>query len=103
MREPRNSREAARGAVMRRSGVRALASYSHSVGPSCLRVFRSRFSRLSRFCSRFPPASPKEQFMETTAAPPRTELLRRAEELVPLLQKHALWQEENRRLHDEAL
>jgi alkylation response protein AidB-like acyl-CoA dehydrogenase len=38
--------------------------------------------------------------MTTTEAPTRTELVRRASELVPLLQQNALWGEENRRLHD---
>ncbi|WP_194822352.1 acyl-CoA dehydrogenase family protein [Micromonospora sp. S-DT3-3-22] len=38
-----------------------------------------------------------------TEAPPRDELVRRASELVPLLRKHAGWQEENRRLHDETV
>lgn len=41
--------------------------------------------------------------METTLAPSRTELVRRASELVPLLQKNALWGEENRRLAEESI
>jgi len=41
--------------------------------------------------------------MEITEAPPRTELVRRVSELVPLLQKNALWSDENRRLHDETI
>lgn len=41
--------------------------------------------------------------METTAAPPRTELARRAAELVPLLQKNAFAAEENRRLPEETI
>jgi alkylation response protein AidB-like acyl-CoA dehydrogenase len=41
--------------------------------------------------------------VDITQAPPRTELVRRASELVPLLQKHASWADENRRLHDEAV
>lgn len=41
--------------------------------------------------------------METTQAPPRDELVRRASELVPLLQEKALWMEENRRLHDDVI
>jgi alkylation response protein AidB-like acyl-CoA dehydrogenase len=36
-------------------------------------------------------------------APSRTELVRRATELIPLLRKHAAWAEENRRLHDEVI
>ena len=36
-------------------------------------------------------------------APSRTELVRHATELIPLLRKHATWAEENRRLHDEAI
>lgn len=41
--------------------------------------------------------------MASTAAPPRTELVRRAGELVPLLQKNARWAEENRRLPEEVV
>jgi len=41
--------------------------------------------------------------VDVTRAPTRTELVRRASDLVPLLQKHASWTEENRRLHDEAV
>ncbi len=37
----------------------------------------------------------------TTA--PRTEFAQRASELVPLIQKHAAWSDENRRLHDETI
>ncbi len=39
----------------------------------------------------------------TTEAPSREELSRRARDLVPLLQKHASWSEENRRLHEETI
>jgi alkylation response protein AidB-like acyl-CoA dehydrogenase len=39
----------------------------------------------------------------TRKVPPAEELVRRTAELVPLLRKHAPWQEENRRLHDEAV
>jgi alkylation response protein AidB-like acyl-CoA dehydrogenase len=38
-----------------------------------------------------------------TTAPSRSELVHRAADLVPLLQKHAIWAEENRRLHDEVV
>lgn len=41
--------------------------------------------------------------MTTTEAPTRTELVRRASELVPLLQQNALWAEENRRLHEDTV
>ncbi|MEU4382151.1 acyl-CoA dehydrogenase family protein [Micromonospora echinofusca] len=41
--------------------------------------------------------------MEVTQAPSRTELVKRATDLVPLLRKHAGWSEENRRLHDEVV
>jgi alkylation response protein AidB-like acyl-CoA dehydrogenase len=41
--------------------------------------------------------------METTQAPPKDELVRRASELVPLLREKALWMEENRRLHDDVI
>jgi alkylation response protein AidB-like acyl-CoA dehydrogenase len=35
--------------------------------------------------------------------PSKTELVRRASDLVPLLKEHAIWAEENRRLHDESI
>lgn len=38
-----------------------------------------------------------------TEAPTHEELVRRASDLVPLLRKHALWSEENRRLHEEVI
>jgi alkylation response protein AidB-like acyl-CoA dehydrogenase len=38
-----------------------------------------------------------------TDVPTREELVRRASELVPLLQKHAPWGEDNRRLHPEVV
>src|SRR6266498_2130717 len=38
-----------------------------------------------------------------TDVPTSEELVRRASELVPLLQKHAPWGEEHRRLHDEVV
>lgn len=41
--------------------------------------------------------------MSQTQAPFRAELVSRAAELVPILQQHARWGEENRRLHDEVL
>jgi alkylation response protein AidB-like acyl-CoA dehydrogenase len=41
--------------------------------------------------------------VDNAQAPSRTELVRRASELVPLLQKNASWSEENRRLHDESV
>ena len=41
--------------------------------------------------------------METTQAPPKDELVRRASELVPLLREKALWMDENRRLHDDVI
>src|SRR5437879_13666233 len=33
----------------------------------------------------------------------RTELVRRAREIVPILQKHATWHEQHRRLHEETI
>ncbi|MFI0795893.1 acyl-CoA dehydrogenase family protein [Micromonospora rubida] len=39
----------------------------------------------------------------TIEAPTREELVQRAADLVPLIRKHAAWQEENRRLHDETV
>jgi alkylation response protein AidB-like acyl-CoA dehydrogenase len=45
----------------------------------------------------------KENIMTTTSISTRTELVRRASEIVPTLQKHASWNEQHRRLHDEVL
>mgnify|MGYP006201526921 CR=1 FL=1 len=41
--------------------------------------------------------------MHTTTAPSREELIGRATELVPVLSKNALWQEENRVLHQDTI
>ncbi|RII07933.1 Flavin-dependent monooxygenase, oxygenase subunit HsaA [Streptomyces sp. YIM 130001] len=41
--------------------------------------------------------------MADAAPPSRQELVARAKDLAPLLSKHALWAEENRRLHDEVV
>ncbi|HEY1623135.1 MAG TPA: acyl-CoA dehydrogenase family protein [Streptosporangiaceae bacterium] len=41
--------------------------------------------------------------MSKTDVPTREQLVERASDLVPLLQKNAAWQEENRRLHDETI
>ncbi len=41
--------------------------------------------------------------MTVTQAPPRDELLRRASEIVPLLREKAMWMDENRRMHDDAI
>ncbi|GCF10943.1 acyl-CoA dehydrogenase family protein [Dictyobacter arantiisoli] len=41
--------------------------------------------------------------MTTTSISTQTELVRRASEIVPTLQKHASWNEQHRRLHDEVL
>ncbi|GAA2359835.1 acyl-CoA dehydrogenase [Catellatospora methionotrophica] len=41
--------------------------------------------------------------MSITAAPPRNELVERVTRLQPLLRAHALWTEENRRLHPESI
>ena len=41
--------------------------------------------------------------MLTTGVPTREELVRRASELVPVLQQNAAWSEENRRIHDETI
>ncbi|GAA4417691.1 acyl-CoA dehydrogenase family protein [Actinokineospora soli] len=38
-----------------------------------------------------------------TEVPTREELVQRAAKLAPLLQKHATWSEENRRLHDDVI
>jgi alkylation response protein AidB-like acyl-CoA dehydrogenase len=38
-----------------------------------------------------------------TQAPSRDELVARASDLIPLLQRHGNWTEENRRLHDETI
>jgi alkylation response protein AidB-like acyl-CoA dehydrogenase len=39
----------------------------------------------------------------TTSIPSKEEFVRRASELVPFLRKHALWAEENRRLHEDVV
>src|SRR5260221_2606448 len=39
----------------------------------------------------------------TTSIPTRQELVRRASDIVPILQKHASWNEQNRRIHEESL
>jgi alkylation response protein AidB-like acyl-CoA dehydrogenase len=39
----------------------------------------------------------------TTNIPSREELVRRASELIPLLQKNSAWNEENRRIHEESI
>jgi len=41
--------------------------------------------------------------MEITQTFNRTELVRRASELIPTLQANALWNEQNRRIHDESI
>ncbi|MFI5929113.1 acyl-CoA dehydrogenase family protein [Micromonospora sp. NPDC051543] len=41
--------------------------------------------------------------MTVTQAPPQADLVRRASSLVPLLQSHSTWTEQNRRLHDEVI
>jgi alkylation response protein AidB-like acyl-CoA dehydrogenase len=41
--------------------------------------------------------------MSETDVPTREQLVQRASDLVPLLQKNAAWSEENRRLHDETI
>lgn len=41
--------------------------------------------------------------MSKTEIPTRAELVRRASELAPTLQKHAVWAEENRRAHEETI
>jgi len=45
----------------------------------------------------------EEAAMDTIDAPAHTELARRVQDVVPLLKKHALWAEENRRLPEETL
>jgi 3-hydroxy-9,10-secoandrosta-1,3,5(10)-triene-9,17-dione monooxygenase len=45
----------------------------------------------------------KENMMTTTSIPTRQELVRRASDIVPILQKHASWNEQNRRIHEEVL
>lgn len=41
--------------------------------------------------------------MTITSIPTRTELVRRASEIVPILQERASWNEEHRRLHEESI
>jgi alkylation response protein AidB-like acyl-CoA dehydrogenase len=45
----------------------------------------------------------KEYKMTITSYPARTELVSRANTIVPVLQKHAKWHEEHRRLHEETI
>src|SRR3989442_10249453 len=45
----------------------------------------------------------EENMMTVTSIPTRTELVRRASEIAPILQEHASWNEQHRRLHDESL
>jgi alkylation response protein AidB-like acyl-CoA dehydrogenase len=45
----------------------------------------------------------EESSVDVTRTPSHAELARRAAELVPLLQRHAAWTEENRKLHPEAV
>jgi alkylation response protein AidB-like acyl-CoA dehydrogenase len=46
---------------------------------------------------------PPEADVSTSSVPTRPEVANRVSELLPLLKKHALWQEENRRLHEESV
>ena len=41
--------------------------------------------------------------MQKTDVPAREQLVQRASAVVPVLQKHAAWSEENRRLHEESI
>lgn len=41
--------------------------------------------------------------MPKTEVPGREQMVKRASELVPQLRKHAAWQEENRRIHEESI
>jgi alkylation response protein AidB-like acyl-CoA dehydrogenase len=45
----------------------------------------------------------EENVVLTTEVPTREQLTRRASDLVEVLQKHAMWSEENRRLHEESI
>src|SRR5262249_121219 len=45
----------------------------------------------------------KEDIMQITQTPTRTELVRRAREIVPILQEQANWHEQHRRLHEETI
>jgi alkylation response protein AidB-like acyl-CoA dehydrogenase len=45
----------------------------------------------------------KEDMMIVPSISTRAELVRRASEIVPTLQKHASWNEEHRRIHEESL
>jgi 3-hydroxy-9,10-secoandrosta-1,3,5(10)-triene-9,17-dione monooxygenase len=45
----------------------------------------------------------EENMMIETTIPTRIELVRRAAEIIPILQKHASWNEQHRRLHDETI
>ncbi len=41
--------------------------------------------------------------MTITSIPTRTELVTTAHEMIPMLQAHANWHEQHRRLHDETI
>jgi len=41
--------------------------------------------------------------MTTTSIPTRAELVRRAHEIAPILQEHAVWNEQHGRLHDQSI
>jgi alkylation response protein AidB-like acyl-CoA dehydrogenase len=45
----------------------------------------------------------KEHMMTTTSIPTRAELVRRAHEIAPILQEHANWNEQHRRIHDQSI
>src|SRR5271170_3451713 len=45
----------------------------------------------------------REKAMSVSQSPPRTELVDRAAQLVPLLKDKAVWMDENRRMHDEVI
>lgn len=45
----------------------------------------------------------REKAMSVSQAPPKTELVDRAAQLVPLIKDKAVWMDENRRMHDEVI
>jgi 3-hydroxy-9,10-secoandrosta-1,3,5(10)-triene-9,17-dione monooxygenase len=61
------------------------------------------FEKSAHLFTQFIMTSFEEDIMTTTSIPTRTELVRRASEIIPILQKHASWNEQHRRLHDEVL
>lgn len=66
-------------------------------------MFRTKSGPAQGWFQRRFQATLKENTMAITSLPTRTELVRRATDIIPTLQAHARWNEEHRRLHDESV